>query len=81
MLAPKEGTEVANRVHKEGEFHLPDGQIIALGKTLFDSGALHSSYVSSELVERNRSKLKDNLVHNPGLVYLVRFWNSYVFWI
>ena len=70
VLAPKVGAEVANRVHKEGEFRLPDGQIIVLGKTLFDSGALHSSYVSSELVERNRSKLKDNLVHNPGLVRL-----------
>ena len=42
----------------EGEFKAA-GIPIKIVNVLFDTGALHKSYISSDLVERNREKWKD----------------------
>jgi hypothetical protein len=43
---------------------------LTLDKILFDSGALHSSYISKELVDQNRNELTPFLVPNSALVRL-----------
>ena len=54
-------------MHKNGELKLPTGDSLTLDKILFDSGALHSSYISKELVDQNRNELTPFLVPSPGL--------------
>ena len=41
-----------------------------LGFILFDTGALHRSYISEELVSENRLKWKNNIKNNQSLVRL-----------
>ena len=43
---------------------------INLGFILFDTGALHRSYISEELVSKNRLKWKNNIKNNESLVRL-----------
>jgi len=43
---------------REGEFRAA-GTPTKIINVLFDTGALHKSYISSDLVERNREKWKD----------------------
>ena len=58
------------RVHRQGEIRLIDGSVIPLQKVLFDSGALHASYISSKLVEEHREELRGNLFPCFGDVML-----------
>ena len=46
------------RVHREGRLLPTDSGPIEVHKVLFDSGAQHASYISEELVNRNRAKLE-----------------------
>ena len=64
------GRSVSSRVHKKGIIKLATGDILSLDKVLFDSGALHSSYISKEIVDANRIELSPFLVANPGVVRL-----------
>ena len=41
-----------------------------LEKILFDTGALHRSYISKELVDRNRDKWYDSIVSARSVVRL-----------
>ena len=43
---------------------------IKLSSILFDTGALHKSYISQELVNRYRDQWRDNLIPNESLVRL-----------
>ena len=47
-----------------------NGIEVMMGKVLFDSGALQSSYISSELVDKNRESWKGRIVKHKGLVRL-----------
>ena len=64
------GKSATSRVHKEGIITLDTGDNIHLNKVLFDSGALHSSYISRDIVDRNRIELMPYLKANPGVVRL-----------
>jgi len=64
------GRSVSSRVHKKGIIKLATGDILSLNRVLFDSGALHSSYISKQIVDINRIELSPFLVANPGVVRL-----------
>ena len=48
---------IRSGVFREGEFTV-NRHGVKMKKVLFDTGALHASYVSSELVEKNREQWK-----------------------
>ena len=47
-----------------------NGIEVTMGKVLFDSGALQSSYISRDLVDKNRDAWKGKIVRHKGLVRL-----------
>ena len=54
---------------REGEFEA-GGTSIKVYDVLFDTGALHKSYISAELVERNRDKWKDSIFPHRAIACL-----------
>ena len=54
----------------EGHLLLSDGDFVVVRRVLFDSGALHSSYISSKLVDKNIDILKNYLSKTHGRVML-----------
>ena len=54
---------------REGEFEA-GGTSIKVYDVLFDTGALHKSYISAELVERNRDKWKDSIFPRRAIACL-----------
>jgi len=54
---------------REGEFKAA-GIPIKIVNVLFDTGALHKSYISSDLVERNREKWKDHIFPHRAVACL-----------
>eukprot|EP01042_Synura_sphagnicola_P036324 gene36324-biopygen2213 len=54
---------------REGHFDA-GGTSVLLFKVLFDMGALHKSYVSAELVEKNREKWKDHIFPHRAIACL-----------
>ena len=64
------GRSVSSRVHKQGTLRLDTGDLLSLSKVLFDSGALHSSYINKDIVDSNRVELYPFLVAKPGVARL-----------
>jgi len=54
----------------EGLLLLQDGSTIAVSNVLFDSGALHSSYISSKLVDKHLDILSTYITKTHGRVLL-----------
>ena len=54
---------------REGHFDA-GGTSVLLFKVLFDTGALHKSYVSADLVEKNREKWKDHIFPHRAIACL-----------
>ena len=50
---------------REGEFQA-EGVSVKLFKVLFDTGALHKSYISANLVEKHRNSWKSGYLSAPG---------------
>ena len=46
-----------SRVHRDGVVIIPGGSEIYMSKVLFDSGALHKSYISKQLYEKHKEVL------------------------
>ena len=70
LAALGSGKQISSRVHKQGTIRLETGDTLPLNRVLFDSGALHSSYINSDIVDKNRTELAPFLVANPGKVRL-----------
>ena len=54
---------------REGHFDA-GGTSVLLFKVLFDTGALHKSYVSADLVDKNRGKWKDHIFPHRAIACL-----------
>lgn len=57
-------------VHRDGKVITPDGSQIPVEQALFDSGALHGNYISSQFVRKHRKKLKDYRINLKANVVL-----------
>jgi hypothetical protein len=62
--------KIFTTMHRPGKIVLVNGSEIFLKKVLFDSGALHASYISESLVNKHRQVLKPYLKKARGLVKL-----------
>jgi hypothetical protein len=56
-------------VHRDGILKIANDEVM-ITNILFDSGALHSSYISKSFINKNRHILKDNIKKNDGFVKL-----------
>jgi len=61
--------ELASPMHREGVLILPESRV-HLTKVMFDSGALHASYIDPKIVARYRKWLKSKITAIRGSVTL-----------
>ena len=61
---------VGDLVRSQGGHFDAGGTSVLLFKVLFDTGALHKSYVSADLVEKNREKWKDHIFPHRAIACL-----------
>jgi hypothetical protein len=67
FLAAMPEASLHSAMHREGEILLPDGDPLPVFKVLFDTGALHSSYISTQFVEKYSAFLAP-FIHECDLV-------------
>ena len=70
LMASFPEAEYVTSIHREGSIVVEDDGAIPVRKALFDSGALHGSYISKELVDEHRCKLSPFIQKVHGTVKL-----------
>jgi len=70
LMASFPDADYVRCIHREGILRYGSDGELPVQNALFDSGALHGSYVSKELVDRNRSKLSRWIQKVHGAVKL-----------
>jgi len=70
LMASFPDAEYVSSIHREGAIVLDEEHEIPIKKALFDSGALHGSYISKELVDEHRCKLSPCIQKVNGTVKL-----------
>ena len=70
FLSSMPEANLLSSVHRQGYFDTDSGELLTVPKVLFDTGALHSNYVSKRFVDLNHEVLSPYLQECSGVVTL-----------